>query len=308
MTPIEIAPEVYRLNFGGVVSAYLLGNARGWVLADTGFAGQFEYIKDAAEQVFGVGAKPGAVVLTHGHGDHSGSALGLATYWDVPVYAHRMELPFLNGKSDYPPADPTTGGPFAFALRFAPWISRGADFGDVVQVLPADGSVPGLMEEWRFVETPGHTPGHVSLWRERDAVLIAGDALATMYVDSLRALVSRRTAVSPPAAPVTTDWYAARKSIEKLAALEPKVIAPGHGEPMVGASATAGMQRLADMLRIPETGRYIAEPAEFDEQGVRYLPPAPKDPLPAMAVIALAAVAVGFGVWVAVAKRKNKTA
>lgn len=305
MTPEEIAPEIYRLNVGGIVSAYLVGNARGWVLVDTGFAGQFEYITDAAEQRFGIGAKPNAIILTHGHGDHAGSALGLATYWDVPIYAHRMELPYLTGKSDYPPADPTTGGPFAFALRFVPQIMRGSDFGDVVQALPGDGVVPGLTDEWRYIETPGHTAGHVSLWRERDAVLVAGDAIATVNVETVPALL-RRSNISPPPATVTPDWYAARKSIEKLADLKPKVIAAGHGEPLLGASATTGIRRLADMFRIPQTGRYVPEPAEFDEQGVRYLPPAPKDPLPVMAGIAVAAVAVGFGVWTAT-KQKNKS-
>ncbi|MBC7807843.1 MAG: MBL fold metallo-hydrolase [Akkermansiaceae bacterium] len=306
MTPTEIAPEVYRLNINGMVNAYLLGNARGWVLVDTGVAGQFEYIRDAADQQFGVGAKPDAIILTHGHGDHAGSALGLATFWDVPVYAHRMELPFLTGKSNYPPVDPTTGGPFAFLLRFTPHMMYGSDFGETVRALPEDGSVPGLSEDWRFIETPGHTPGHVSLWRERDAVLVAGDAVATVYIETLSALLSRRSDVSPPAAPVTPDWYTARKSIEKLAALEPKLVTAGHGEPVLGASATAGMRRLADMLRVPQHGRYVTEPAEFDEQGVRYLPPVPKDPLPVVAGIALGAVAIGFGLW-AVAKQKNKT-
>ncbi|MBC8135742.1 MAG: MBL fold metallo-hydrolase [Fibrella sp.] len=306
MTPEEIAPEVYRLNIAGFVSAYLLGNVRGWVLVDTGIDGQFEYLKDAAEQQFGVGAKPDAILLTHGHGDHAGSALGVATYWGVPIYAHRMELPYLTGKSDYPPADPTTGGPFAFAMRFAPHIMRGSDFGDTVRAFPQDGSVPGLSEEWQIIETPGHTPGHVSLWRERDAVLVAGDAIATVSLETLPALLSRHSNVSPPPATVTPDWYAARKSFEKLAALEPKVIATGHGEPIFGASATAGIRRLADVFRVPQNGRYVPEPAEFDEHGVRYLPPAPQDPLPMMAGVAFAMVALGFGVWAA-AKRKNKT-
>lgn len=306
MSPEEVASDVYRLNVGGIVNAYLVGHARGWVLVDSGIPGQFEYIKDAAEQRFGIGAVPEAVVLTHGHGDHVGSALGLATYWNVPIFAHRMELPYLTGKSDYPPADPTTGGPFAFLLRFVPQMMSGTDLGETVRPLPEDGSVPGLSAEWRFLETPGHTPGHVSLWRESDRTLIAGNAVATMSVESLPGLLARRSRVSPPPAPVTPDWYAVRKSIEKLDALEPKTIAAGHGVPVGGAAATAGMRQLADRFRIPEKGRYVAEPAEFDEQGVRYLPPAPKDPLPVMAGVAVAAVVIGVGVWQA-QKRKNSS-
>ena len=55
----------------------------------------------------GAGAPPEAIVLTHGHFDHAGSALQLAEYWDVPIYAHRLEMPYLTGKADYPPPDPT---------------------------------------------------------------------------------------------------------------------------------------------------------------------------------------------------------
>ena len=299
MVPVELAPDVYRLNIGGFVNTYLVGDKRAWVLIDTGIAGQFEGIRDAADQVFGVGAVPQAIVLTHGHGDHAGSALPLATFWNVPVYAHRLELPYLTGRGDYPPADPTTGGLFAFLIRIAPNMMRGHDFGDSAKPLPDSGTVPGLGDEWRFIETPGHTPGHVSLWRERDRVLIAGDAVATMNVETASGLLSKTPSVSPPPSPVTPDWYAARKSVNKLADLTPKLIAAGHGEPVFGAAATAGIRRLADVFRFPMTGRYVVEPAEFDEHGVRYLPPAPSDPLPALAGIALACVGVGFGVWIA---------
>ena len=63
---------------------------------------------------------PEAIVLTHGHADHSGSAAELSDSWDVPVYAHRLELPFFTGLSAYPPPDPTVGGPFALLSRFMP--------------------------------------------------------------------------------------------------------------------------------------------------------------------------------------------
>ncbi|MFC8689659.1 MBL fold metallo-hydrolase [Brevibacillus porteri] len=50
-------------------------------------------------------AKPKAIVLTHAHFDHIGSLEGLLRMWDVPVYAHQKELPFLTGKEDYPEPD-----------------------------------------------------------------------------------------------------------------------------------------------------------------------------------------------------------
>ncbi len=76
---------------------------------DAGLPRRHERIRAAAEARFGRGAKPEAILLTHGHFDHYGSARALATYWDVPVYAHPLEVPFLTGKSMQPPGDPTPG-------------------------------------------------------------------------------------------------------------------------------------------------------------------------------------------------------
>ena len=97
----------------------------------------------------------------------------LARRWDAPIYAHPLELPYLTGRSAYPPPDPTVGGG-ALAL-LSPLFSPGPfDFRPRMHPLPDDGSVPG-MPGWRWVHTPGHTPGHVAFWREEDGALIAGE-------------------------------------------------------------------------------------------------------------------------------------
>jgi hypothetical protein len=143
----EVAPGVVRLALG-VVNAYLVGEVGGpWVLADAGTPGNAEKIRAAAQERFGQGARPEAIVLTHGHADHSGSAAELSDWWDVPVYAHRLELPFLTGLSAYPPPDPTVGGPFALLSRFIP--RKIIDLGEEgARELPAGGEVPG-MRGWR---------------------------------------------------------------------------------------------------------------------------------------------------------------
>src|SRR5690606_25960155 len=116
-------------------------------------------------------------ILTHGHFDHVGGIEQLVQEWEVPVYAHPMELPYLTGKSSYPPGDPAVGGG-AIAM-LSPLYPRGPiDLGPHVQPLPEDGSVPG-MAGWRWIATPGHSPGHVALFRDADRTLIAGDALVT---------------------------------------------------------------------------------------------------------------------------------
>jgi glyoxylase-like metal-dependent hydrolase (beta-lactamase superfamily II) len=81
--------------------------------------------------------------------------------------------------------------------------------------------VPGL-PDWRWIHTPGHTPGHVCLFRPEDRVLLAGDALATVDADSFSGMLSRRKKITRPATPVTPDWDAAERSVREMASLRPR--------------------------------------------------------------------------------------
>src|SRR4030081_2530966 len=97
------------------VNVYFIGRPGGkWVLVDAGLPKCGPDILEAAEARFGAGSRPEAIILTHGHADRVGSALTLAKTWNVPIYAHSLEIPFLTAKSPYPPADPTVGGAIAF--------------------------------------------------------------------------------------------------------------------------------------------------------------------------------------------------
>ncbi|MDQ3863275.1 MAG: MBL fold metallo-hydrolase [Actinomycetota bacterium] len=297
-----VAPGVARLALG-VVNAYLVGEVGGrWVLVDAGTPGNAERIHAAAQERFGAGARPEAIVLTHGHTDHSGSAAQLSDLWGVPVYAHRLELPFLTGLSAYPPPDPTVGGPLALLSRFMP--REIIDLGeDRARELPSGGEVPG-MPGWRWIPTPGHTPGHVCLFRPEDGVLLAGDALATVDADSFSGMLSRRQKISRPATPVTPDWDAAERSAREIAALRARVLAPGHGEPMEGPIVATQLNTFAENFAAPERGRYVGEPARFDERGVAWLPPAPPDPLPKVAAVLGAALLAAA--WLAASRRRRQ--
>ena len=121
----RIAPDVGWLPVS-FANVYFIGRPGGkWVLVDAGMPGRANEIAETAEARFGAGSRPEAILLTHGHMDHAGSALALAERWDVAIYAHRLEMPYLTGKSVYPPADPTVGGAIAFLSRF--WPSRSRD-------------------------------------------------------------------------------------------------------------------------------------------------------------------------------------
>ncbi len=287
-----VAPRLWRLGVV-FVNVYAVRGAEGaWVLIDTGLPGTGGYVRRAMERHFGDGARPEAIILTHGHVDHAGGAQALAEAWDAPLYAHERELPFLTGRSDYPPKDPTVGGAMGVFARLLP--DTGFDLSGRIQALPEDGGVPGL-PEWRWLHTPGHTPGHVSLFREEDRTLVAGDALATTDLTSWRAQATWTRRISPPPIPFTPDWPAMQRSVERLADLNPQTVAAGHGRPVTDGAA-ARLHQFARRFRPPTRGRYARRPARTDKRGVIDVPPPPPDPLPKQLVGgALAAVIFGAG-------------
>ena len=246
---------------------------------------------------------PEAILLTHGHMDHAGSALDLANFWDVPVIAHPLELPYLTGRSKYPPQDPTVGGFLALMGRFVAVAWQ--DLGGRVRTLESGREVPGL-EGWEWHHTPGHSPGQVAFFRRDDGTLIAGDALSTVNLNSLFACLFEVQRVCGPPAPSTPDWQRARESVELLAELRPLTIACGHGIPMSGGEAVMQLAELATNFQVPAHGRYVREPARMDESGVVSLPAPPPDALPGVAVAV--GVAAAAGTMFAVAARRRRRA
>lgn len=115
-----VAAGVTQLRIQRFVSVYFVdtGTPGDWVLIGTGLPGSEKAIRAAAAELYGAGIAPQAIVLTHGHLFHLGSALALATAWHVPVLVHPLELPHITAL--YPPHDLTVGGSLAFASRFFP--------------------------------------------------------------------------------------------------------------------------------------------------------------------------------------------
>jgi glyoxylase-like metal-dependent hydrolase (beta-lactamase superfamily II) len=254
----EILPDVYCYT-NKIVNLYFVGHQKNeFVLVDAGMPKSADEIIGEAKERFGENACPKAIFLTHGHFDHVGSIVELLENWKIPVYAHKLEVPYLTGKQNYSPGDPTVDG--GLVSELSPLFpNHGIDISKHIKELPEDGTIP-FLSGWKWIYTPGHTPGHVSFFREKDRALIVGDAFVTVKQESLYKVIMQKKEISGPPKYYTTDWVAAYESVKKLASMNPNIAVTGHGLPMEGAELTNSLQYLVDHFKeiaVPENGRYV---------------------------------------------------
>lgn len=304
----DVAPDIWGTK-DVFVNMYIIKDSTSdnWVLVDTGLKSSAARIRKMAQILFGENARPTAIILTHGHFDHAGSVAKLADEWRVPIYCHYLELPYLSGKSAYPPPDSTVNGGFMAKISWV-YPKGPIDVGNKLRILPPDGSIP-FLPEWKYIHTPGHAPGHISLFREKDRVLIAGDAIVTTISESVMSVISQRKKLSGPPKYFTYDWEAAKNSVRALAELEPETIATGHGRPMSGREVKILLHNLSrnfDQIAKPTHGRYKDEAAVVDASGVMYLPPKEKRFPWLLATIGISVLAATATVMILASKKKKK--
>lgn len=255
----QIRPDVCYLT-NQIVNVIMIGDpeGRGWVLVDTGMPDSADDIIEAAEERFGNGTKPKCIILTHGHFDHAGNVAELAEKWNVPVYAHYAEFPYLTGELSYPEPDSSVEGGM-LAKMSAVYPTEPVNITDVLHELPMDGTCPNL-PEWHWFHVPGHTPGQIALFREKDRTLIAADAFVTVKQDSFYKVLIQKNEVHGPPVYLTTDWNAAKRSVIKLKDLKPQVAVTGHGKAMEGLELRKGLSKLVeqfDEVAVPDHGKFV---------------------------------------------------
>jgi glyoxylase-like metal-dependent hydrolase (beta-lactamase superfamily II) len=229
---MEIAPRIRRLG-EGLVNSYLVEDGGAVTIVD---AGAPAYWDDLPAELATLGRSltdVRSVVLTHGHSDHIGFAERMRRERGVPVRVHEGDAALARGEAP----NPARGlGPFRPRplLDFLIWsirhgmlrlqrIAEVVSFGDGATL-----DVPGSP---RVILVPGHTPGSAALHFPRYDALFVGDALATYSVTSGKE--------GPQVAPFTADRKEAVASLDRLQAIEARLVLPGHGQVWTGGVGEA---------------------------------------------------------------------
>ena len=206
----QITDNLVQITNFGIMNCYIVKEADGLTVIDTGMAGTAKTILAAAEEI---GRPIKRVLLTHAHSDHIN---GLD-----PLKKARPEIEIIVSEQ----SDRFMKGDMSLESGQAEVKLKG-DFPSVesrATQTVTDGDMIGSL---KVIATPGHTPGHIAFYDQRDGSLIAGDAFQTLGGVAVAGVVRWLFPL-----PGFATWHkpTAAQSAEKLLALNPKRLAIGHG-------------------------------------------------------------------------------
>ncbi|MFL5845739.1 MAG: MBL fold metallo-hydrolase [Solirubrobacteraceae bacterium] len=201
----QVAEDVWQIPLlpRNGINAYVIGD----VLVDAGAKPQAGKVLKAV-----AGRSIATHAITHAHGDHVGGSKRVV---------EALGVPFWCGAGDAPAVE--AGRAVIAESRVKPLMKAGAAF-DAVPVARRLQEGDELTAGFVVLDTPGHSPGHISFWRERDRVLVCADVFFNLHLLTLRYGLR-----NPPDA-FTVDPALNRASQRKLAELRPEVVCFGHGE------------------------------------------------------------------------------
>ncbi len=195
-----LAPGVRQLGgfTANTINVYVVGD----VLVDAGTPAARRRILRELD-----GATVCTHVVTHAHPDHFGSSHAVCETLGLPLWAGELDAEAIETAT--PVASDTKAGRFLAKGKMPPAhpVARRLREGDEVA-------------GFTVLDVPGHSPGHIALWREQDRTLIAGDVF-----------FNRPRLGSPPDF-LTVDPERNRASMRRLAELRPALALFGHGPPL----------------------------------------------------------------------------
>jgi glyoxylase-like metal-dependent hydrolase (beta-lactamase superfamily II) len=234
--PPEVAESVYRLGTRWI-NFYLVADGAEYTLVDAGYPGYWKFLSAALD---GLSAGPEAiqaVVVTHHHADHAGTAERVRSSGRARVLVGEADAWIVAGKypSHASPGFYRRCSVHPSGLRFIAHsaLAGGAKYRPVqcVESLREEEATLDLPGQPRVIHTPGHTAGHYSVALVERGVLLAGDALATLdYVTG-----KQRVGLHP----LNDDHNIALASLDRLEAVDADTVLPAHGDPWTGGLRSA---------------------------------------------------------------------
>lgn len=233
----QITPQLFSFTGLLVGQVYLIQDADGLTLVDTGMSSAAPKILKQLRQAGYQPSDVKRIVITHAHPDHVGGLPALKQVTGAEVIASGVERPVIEGRQPIPRVerDKATGiarwglRPPNTTLRPTP-VDREANDSD---------TLPEVMGGMRVVGLPGHAPGQIGLWHEGQGLLICGDAIMR-FMGNLRV----------PLSFLTYDMVEARHSIRRIADMDPALLCFGHGDPLTEntSAAVRSFARVAGVL------------------------------------------------------------
>lgn len=203
----QIAPEVFHISLmpRNSINCYIIEG----VLVDSGIRSSYTTVKKVLQKI-----PVYQHILTHAHADHQGCSDQICAEFSIPLLCHpdevfRTETGMVT--TDYP-------NPQHWIARLQQKFWAGQ--GHTVERTIGENDKIG---NFSIIETPGHSQGHISLFREQDGVLIIGDVATNMN------LLTTATGLRLPPNIFTTDQQRNIESLQRLAKLNPAIICFGHG-------------------------------------------------------------------------------
>lgn len=233
----KVADGVWLLrgDLGESMNIYFIEDGDGVVMFDAGTKAMTKKARAAAEQLGGLKK----VVLGHGHADHRGTAPSMG----APVYCHPDEVADAESEAAIDSYMELSDLPLLRARLAYPLLLRRWDGGAV----GIDGTVSegDRIAGFEVVDFPGHAHGLIGLWRQSDRVALVSDVI--YLIDSVRLgkpLPPGEASVPHPA--WAWDHAEAKRSVHKLAALDPAIVGAGHAEPLAADSLRETLERAAE--------------------------------------------------------------
>ncbi len=222
-----LTPNIYqlgRLRGMGIWGAnvFLLADST-LTLVDTGFRGRSGYILKEVARLGYSHEDITNIIITHHHADHTGSLAALKEITQAKVFVHPADAPYIDGRLPQPgPARPEW-----LSNTLAPLHGLWATVPVAVDALVGDGDQIPILGGIKILHTPGHTPGSISLFLEKEGLVIVGDVLSNTF------------GLSFPSKAFTIDLAQEINSIKKLVDLDFNMICFGHGLPIMRKARNA---------------------------------------------------------------------